>query len=248
LITTTCTGYLCPGLSSYIIEEATLRTDIHHADLAGMGCGAAIPAIQQAVNFVKANPGKRAAVVCTEICSAAMYADDEADLVISNGLFADGSAAIVLSGAESDKSMGTFVDFASFVEPSWRESIRFRTEKGYLRNVLAKEVPERAAGALDHLTHTLLTRNNISKADVRHWLLHSGGEKILQSIADKSELRNGQLDSSRAVLRDYGNMSSPTVLYVLENRLKNKRPASGEWGLMASFGAGFSAHAALMRF
>jgi len=248
LITTTCTGYLCPGLSSYIIEACHLKADIQHADLAGMGCGAAIPAIQQAVNFVQTHPNTRAAVVCTEICSAAMFADDAADLVISNGIFADGSAALIISSVPPNKSLGTFVDSTSMVEPQWRESIRFRTEKGYLRNVLSKEVPARAAEALENLATKLLSRNKLARHDVHHWLLHSGGEKILESIAEKSALKNGELEASRAVLKNYGNMSSPTVLYVLEHRLKNKPPAHGDWALLASFGAGFSAHAALLQF
>ncbi len=248
LATTTCTGYLCPGLSSYIIERCGLNDNIHYADLAGMGCGAAIPALEQAANYVSAHPNTRAAVVCTEICSAAMFAGDEADLVISNGIFADGSATVILSSVESDKTIGSIMDFGSVVKPAARENIRFKTENGYLRNVLSKDVPAIAANELETLVNKLLAKNNLAKDDVKHWLLHSGGEKILESIALASNLRNGQLDSSRAVLRERGNMSSPTVLYVLEHRIASKPPKPGEWGVMASFGAGFSAHAALVRF
>lgn len=247
LVTATCTGYLCPGLSSYIIEKLDLKPTVHHADLAGMGCGAAIPALKSALNFVRAHPGARAAVVCTEICSAAMYADDAPDLVISNGIFADGSAAAIVSSADSDPAALTVIDVKSLIQPAWRESLRFRTKNGYLRNVLSKEVPMQAAAAVSNITQTLLAENNLNKNDVRHWLVHSGGEKILGAIAEEINL-NGELDPSRTILREHGNMSSPTVLYVLEHVLKTKKPKSGEWGVLASFGAGFSAHAALLKF
>jgi alkylresorcinol/alkylpyrone synthase len=248
LFTTTCTGYLCPGLSSYIIEACHLNPNVQYADLTGMGCAAAVPALHHAANFVRANPGTRAAVVSTEICSAAMFTGDEPDLIVSNGIFADGSATMILSSVESDLALGTLVDFASVVQPAHRDEIRFTSKNGYLRNVLSKNVPEMTATALEKLTSRLLKKNNVSKADVAHWLLHSGGEKILKSIATASGLHNGQLDSSRAILRERGNMSSPTVFYVLEHRLKTSPPKKGEWGIIASFGAGFSTHAALVRF
>jgi predicted naringenin-chalcone synthase len=100
LAATTCTGYLCPGLTSYVMERAGLRADVRRVDLVGMGCGAALPALEQACHFLAAHPDGTAAVVSTEICSAAIFLGDAPDLVVSNAIFGDGSAAAILRRAD----------------------------------------------------------------------------------------------------------------------------------------------------
>lgn len=253
LAVTTCTGYLCPGLSAYVIEAAGLRPDVRGADLVGMGCGAAIPALERAHDFLQAHPGATAAVVCTEICSAAMFSDDAADLVISNAIFADGSAAAVLrgrpAGGDGDGAAAPRLrGFASLVVPEWRDSLRFRTDGGHLRNVLAREVPDQVGQALRRLVPPLLESRGLSPDRIGHWILHAGGEKILAAVQDALDLPPAALDASRQVLKRCGNMSSPTVLFVLQERLSARPPRPGEWGVLASFGAGFSAYAALLEF
>ena len=146
LAVTSCTGYVCPGIAAQLVGAAKLRLDVQYVDLVGMGCGAALPALQAADNFCQSHPRQIAAVVSTEICSAAMYSDDAADLVISNALFGDGSAAALLRAGPGPGPALTH--FSSLVVPEWRDGLRFRTENGRLRNVLVKEVPERAAQAL----------------------------------------------------------------------------------------------------
>ncbi len=269
LAVTTCTGYICPGISSHLAERTGLRPDLRAVDIVGMGCGAAIPALEQAHNFLSAHhggtaaapsdkPGRplAAAVVSVEICSAAMYSDDAADLVISNALFGDGAAAVVLQadGKES-RDPGNhraprpaLRGFASLTLPAWRESLRFKTQDGYLRNVLGKDVPRQAAEALEKLSFDILTRHGLAKEDVGHWIFHAGGEKILDEIETRLTLPTEALQSSRAVLRDFGNLSSPTVLFVLAEEMRRKPPSQRRWGMIASFGAGFSAHAALIEF
>jgi alkylresorcinol/alkylpyrone synthase len=247
---TTCTGSLCPGLSAYVVEAAGLRTDVHAADLAGMGCGAALPALREAWHFTRANPGALAAVVSTELSSCAMFSDDAADLVVSNALFADGSAAAVVgSGRGAPASAAPRLkDFASLLVPEWRDDLRFRTDGGRLRNVLSKDVPRQAGEALQKVTARLLAEHGLARRDVSHWVLHAGGEKVLDAAAAALELAPARLDASRRVLRDCGNMSSPTVLFVLKDLLAAESPRAGELGIMASFGAGFSAYAALLEF
>ncbi|MGQ0645525.1 MAG: type III polyketide synthase, partial [Elusimicrobiota bacterium] len=250
LAAATCTGYLCPGLSAYAAEAAGLRPDARLADLAGMGCGAALPALEQAYNFLQAHPDSSAAAVCTEICSAAVFSDDAADLVVSNALFADGSAAAVLKAAPPGEKGGGPVlrGFASLTVPAWRDTLRFRTEGGRLRNVLGREVPAQAAQALESVSADLLGRFGLARADVGRWILHPGGRKVLDAAQERLGLPPEALLSSRRVLERCGNMSSPSVLFVLKEEMESRPPRRGEWGLMASFGAGFSAHAALLEF
>jgi predicted naringenin-chalcone synthase len=253
---TTCTGYICPGISAHLVERCGLRSDMRAVDIVGMGCGAAIPALEQAHNFLRANPGATAAVVSTEICSAAMYSDDAPDLVISNALFSDGSAAVILRpGGHDSSGPGTnrknfphILGFESLTIPEWRDTLRFRTERGYLRNVLGKEVPEQAAQSMERLTKQLLEKHDMKSSNLQHWIFHAGGEKILDAIENRLELSPDKLAASRNVLRDHGNMSSPTVLFALKEQLALHPPEPGERALMASFGAGFSVHGMIMEF
>jgi alkylresorcinol/alkylpyrone synthase len=244
LAAATCTGYLCPGIASYAAEAVGLRSDILYMDMAGMGCAAALPALQAARGHLAAHPGDTAAVICVEIGSAAFYSDDDMGLVVSNAIFADGAAAAVL---KDDGPGPRILDAASFHAPQWREEIRFRTDNGRLRNVLLPTVPARSAEAMERLGERLLSPRGLKSGDIPHWALHPGGAKVLDAIAEKLPLSAEKLDPARGVLRQFGNMSSPSCLFVLKEVLKTP-PRPGDLGVLAAFGAGFSAHAALLEF
>ena len=248
LFTATCTGSLCPGLGAHLVERTRLNPGISVLDSAGMGCGAAMPLLEQAAAFVAAHPGRTAAIVCAEVCSAAFYLGDEPDLIVSNAIFADGAAAAILSAARSAGAgppLGRVRRFDRVWMPERREGIRFRTEDGRLRNVLDAAVPSWAAEALGRLLDNLIAPED--RGAVR-WALHPGGEKVLRAADLRLDLPPRALDASRTVLRSYGNMSSPSVLFVLEESLRVRPPAPGERVFLSSFGAGFSAHAALLEF
>lgn len=246
LAVTTCTGYVCPGIAAQLVGAAKLRPDVQYTDLVGMGCGAALPALQAADNFCQSHPGQIAAVVSTEICSAAMYSDDTADLVISNALFGDGSATALLRSGPGPGP--TLTHFSSLIVPEWRDGLRFRTENGRLRNVLGKEVPERAARATRQLLKRLLRASGLRRTDITRWVLHAGGAKILEAQERSLELNPNDLEASRSVLRKYGNVSSPAVLFAFKESFASRPPRRGERVFMASFGAGFSAHSVLLDF
>ncbi|MBK8574998.1 MAG: type III polyketide synthase [Elusimicrobia bacterium] len=246
LAVTTCTGYVCPGLAAQVVAAAHLPSNVQYADLVGMGCGAALPALQAADNFCRSHPGQLAAVVSTEICSAALYSDDAPDLVISNAIFADGSAAALLRAGPG--SGPALTHFSSLVVPEWRDGLRFRTENGRLRNVLVKEVPGRAAQATARLLKVLLDQSGWRRSDISRWVLHAGGAKVLEALERGLALDPGDLAASHAVLRKFGNLSSPTVLFALKESLARRPPRPGERAFMASFGAGFSAHALFLEF
>lgn len=247
LVTTTCTGYICPGLSSFVIEQGHLRKNISTADLTGMGCGAAIPALHQAHNFVQSHPGTTAAVISTEICSAAMFSNDAPDIVISNTLFADGASCVLINSG-GDSPGPRVKDFSSVVIPEWRENLRFVVDSGYLKNVLGKNVPAQSAAAALRVVSDLLKKNELSVADISHWVVHPGGEKIIESIETSLKLNPAQLWASREILKNYGNMSSASVLFVLQKISEKKSPEPGDKAVLISFGAGFSAYAALLEY
>lgn len=244
LAVSTCTGYLCPGISSRLLEACGLRSDVRCLDVVGMGCGSAIPALEAAHNFAAANPGARAAALSTEICSAAIFWEDEPDLIVSNSIFGDGSAAVILSGSGSPGT-ASIRRFGSLTQPEWRETLRFRTQGGRLRNVLHKDVPSIAAACLKSLIGKTLREAEKNPGQVDHWLFHSGGTKVLDAVALSLGLPDEKMRISRGVLRNHGNLSSPTVLYALKELLDSK-PKSGQTVLLSSFGAGFTAHVCLL--
>ncbi len=253
LAVTTCTGYLCPGISSHVLERAGLRPDVRCADLMGMGCGAAVPALERACDFLAAHPDGTAAVVSTEICSAAIFFGDAPELIVSNSIFGDGSAAAILRRADRIPAAPAspcprFVGFRSLTLPAWREALRFKTEGGHLRNVLSRDVPQRAGEACRRLVDELLGKHGLTADAVGHWVMHAGGRLVLDAVEQALELPADALGAARAVLRTAGNLSSPTVLFVLDEEHRRNPPRPGDLGIMCAFGAGFAAHAALIEY
>ena len=231
LFVCTCTGYLCPGPSSHIAESLGLRPDAYLCDLIGLGCGAAIPTLRAAHGYLAANPSHTVAVVAVEVSSAAFYINDEPGVLISLCLFGDGAAAAILTGKNNYDDCRSFHGFDTHHVPADREKIRFVNSAGKLKNQLHRSVPELAAKAVSKLYARLE-----SKPD--QIIAHSGGRDVIESI--ESALPSFQLTETREVLRRHGNMSSPSVLFALEERMQTSPQNESLW--LTAFGAGFAAH------
>jgi predicted naringenin-chalcone synthase len=233
LLVCTCTGYLCPGISSYVAEQLGLRPNAILQDFVGLGCGAAIPTLRAASHVLAAHPSAVVACVAVEICSAAFYLDDDPGVLISACLFGDGAAATIWRGTPGTQPIRAF-DFNTAHFPESRDKIRFEQRGGKLRNLLHRSVPELAADAVGHLWRARGSR------PVSRVVAHTGGRDVLAAIAPVVAPHN--LDASARVLKECGNMSSPSVLFALEETLKEGPPnGSGDFWLV-SFGAGFSIH------
>ncbi len=231
----TCTGYLCPGVTSHVAEILGLRRDAVLHDVVGLGCGAAIPSLRAASEFLTANPGATAAVVAVEICSAAFYVDDDPGVLISLCLFGDGACATLWRGKKEDAATGWRASgFRSLHQPEYRERIRFVNAGGRLRNQLHRSVPDLAAGAVKQLYDAEMAGG--MKANTRV-IAHSGGRDVLEAL--RAILPGHPLEETEAVLRDCGNMSSPSVLIALHRALTSG-VTDPLW--LTAFGAGFSAH------
>lgn len=227
----TCTGYLCPGVTSHVAEKLGLRPDAYLADLAGLGCGAAIPTLRAAQGFLAANPDAIIAVVAVEVCSAAFYIDDDPGVLISLCLFSDGASASIWSG-KSQPGDWSAHSFTTHHVPAEREKIRFVNESGRLKNQLDRCVPGLAAEAVSSL-FSKRTR------DPDQVLAHSGGRDVIDALENVLPF---SLHETREVLDQFGNMSSPSVLFALEKRLASHGSSDSHLWLTA-FGAGFAAHA-----
>ena len=238
LLICTCTGYLCPGLTSYVAERLGLRTNAILHDIAGLGCGAAIPTMRTADALLRANPHATIATVAVEICSAAFYLDDDPGVLISACIFGDGAAAMIWKSTPGPTGLRCH-SFSTHHEPQHRDKIRFEQRQGKLRNLLDAAVPSLAASAVTKLLEHERSREGEKK--IGRVLAHPGGRDVVMAL--ERALPEFSFEASRSVLRDRGNMSSPSVLFVLEEALRNGKPdTAGDWWLV-SFGAGFSAHA-----
>lgn len=233
LLVCTCTGYLCPGVTSYVAEQLGLRTDAFLQDLVGLGCGAAIPMLRAASHITATHPDAVVACVAVEICSAAFYLDDDPGVIISACLFSDGAAATLWRGTPGASGLRAFA-FDTVHLPAERDKLRFEQRDGKLRNLLHRSVPELAAGAVAKLWEKRGDR------PVARVVTHTGGRDVLEAMAPV--VAPYSLAASTRVLRDYGNMSSPSVLVAFEETLKeNISHHEGDYWLV-SFGAGFAAH------
>ena len=239
LLICTCTGYLCPGVTSYVAEHLGLRPNVWLQDLVGLGCGAAIPLLRAGQAVLASHPDAVVVCIAVEICSAAFYLDDDPGVLVSACLFGDGAAATIWRSAPGPTGLWCD-DFNTLHQPGYRDFIRFETRNGKLRNLLRPEVPELAAKAVRHLVDEACASGGTRP--ISRLITHTGGRDVLDAI--EKELPAYLLEASRRVLRDYGNMSSPSVLFAFEEALKHhSAPDKSDDWLLVSFGAGFSAHA-----
>ncbi len=244
LLISTCTGYLCPGLTSYVGESLGLRAAVLALDLVGQGCGAALPNLRTAEALLLSGRARQVLSICVEVCSAAFYLDNDPGVLISACLFADGAGAAVLASEPKRKRRIEWKLGESLVDPANRNALRLEQKRGMLRNVLAPEVPQLAAAQADRVLSKVLDRGKLQRAELKGWVVHPGGREVLTALREKIGLSEFDLRWSAGVLQRYGNLSSPSVFFALEAALADSGPG-GYW-LMASFGAGFSCHGALL--
>jgi alkylresorcinol/alkylpyrone synthase len=233
LLICTCTGYLCPGLSSYVAEELGIRPNAVLHDVVGLGCGAAIPTLRAASHLLSAHPGATVACVAVEVCSAAFYLDDDPGVIISACLFSDGAAATIWRGEAGPSGLRAF-DFTSLHLPQERDKLRFEQRNGKLRNLLDRSVPEVAASAVRRLWA------DRGERPVSRVVAHPGGRDVINAV--EPVVAPHSLQASARSLRENGNMSSASVLFALEETLKEAVPGDAGDFWLVSFGAGFSAH------
>lgn len=230
LFVCTCTGYLCPGLSSYIAENLGMHRHAYLQDIVGQGCGAAIPTLHSAYAYLSAYPDAKVAVVAVEVCSAAYLVEDDPAVLISACLFGDGASASIWSN-ETIENGYVASGFQTLHLPQYREDLRFINAKGKLKNKLAPTVPQQAANAVAKLY-------NNQKGSTGRIIAHPGGRDVIDAL--KTKLAYLDVKSAEAVLKKYGNMSSPSVLFVLEEALNSNPNPDKLW--LTSFGAGFTCH------
>lgn len=247
IISVSCTGIMIPSIDAYLINRMGFSQDVVRLPVTEMGCAAGVSGIIYANNFLRANPGKRAAVIAVESPMVTFQHTDFSMVnVVSAAIFGDGAGAVILSSDPSDGSEGPkILDQAMYHFYDAENMMGFRLRNSGLQMVLDKTVPETIARHFPAIIHPFLERNGLTIQDIDHLIFHPGGKKIVRTVEDLFGGLGKNIEDTKEVLRLYGNMSSVTVLYVLE-RFMERRPSKGEKGLMLSFGPGFSAQRVLL--
>ena len=246
IITVSCTGIMIPSVDAYLINSLQMRQDIVRLPVTEMGCVAGVSGIIYAKNFLKANPNKRAAVISVEAPTATFQHEDFSMAnIVSAAIFGDGAASVILSSYEQDKGPNV-IDEAMYHFYDSIDVMGFKLVNTGLEMILDKKVPETISSHFPMIVHPFLERNNLTIEDIDHLIFHPGGKKIVNTVEALFKSLGKNIDDTKEVLKLYGNMSSATVLYVLERFMDGDRQ-QGEKGLMLSFGPGFSAQRILLQ-
>ena len=245
IITVSCTGIMIPSLDAYIVNELGLRTDVIRLPVTEMGCAAGVSGLIYASNFLKANPGKRAAVIAVESPTATFQHEDYSMAnMVSAAIFGDGAACVLLS-SDTATSGPRILGEEMYHFKDATHLMGFDLTNTGLKMILDPSVPETIAEHFPQIIYPFLEKLGSSIEQVEHLIFHPGGRKIVQTVEKLFGQLGKSIEDTRETLRLYGNMSSATVLYVLE-RFLNKEIHPGEQGLILSFGPGFSAQRVLL--
>jgi alkylresorcinol/alkylpyrone synthase len=241
------TGISSPSIDALLINQMGLCRSIRRVPIFGLGCVAGAAAISRAADYVRGYPDQIAVVLSVELCSLTLQREDVSMAnLISAGLFGDGAAAVIVAGSECGLSGPRILATRSVFYPDTEEMMGWDvSEKGF-RIVLSREIPDLVRANLAHDLDDFLAERGLTRADIGTWVLHTGGPKILEATADALGLKNGELDVSWECLRRTGNLSSASVLVVLEEVMKNRRPGPGTLGLLAAMGPGFCSEFVLL--
>ncbi|MEL6390571.1 MAG: 3-oxoacyl-[acyl-carrier-protein] synthase III C-terminal domain-containing protein [Bacteroidota bacterium] len=245
LITVSCTGIMIPSLDAYLINALSMRQDVYRLPVTEMGCVAGVSAIIYAHQFLSAHPGKKAAIVAYESPTSTYQLEDYSMTnIVSAAIFGDGAACTLMS-SEPDSQGPKVVGGDMYHFYNATRMMGFDLTDNGLQMVLDQTVPDQISNHFSDIVHPFLEKYNSSIEQVDHLIFHPGGKKIVQTVEQLFGHLGKNINHTKEVLRQYGNMSSATVLYVLAKFLADQ-PTSGEQGLMLSFGPGFTAQRVLL--
>ena len=243
LITVSCTGMSAPGLDLEIMEAMNLPQDIFRTSVNFMGCYAAVHALRIADAICKNEINANVVIVCTELCTLHFQKEKTIDNITSTLLFADGCAAVLVQHDDSNEKGLIIKSFFSNVAFNGKKDMAWKlSSKGFLMT-LTGYVPELVKEDFDKLVSKALDKAGVRKEEIHHWCMHPGGKKILEAISQSLQLKNDELKYSYEVLNDYGNMSSPTILFVLKkilDELNEGKKLNNQNIFGAAFGPGLT--------
>jgi alkylresorcinol/alkylpyrone synthase len=253
------TGIASPSLDARLINRMKLRPDIKRTPIFGIGCAGGAIGLTRAADYAVAYPDHTAAILCVEICSLTMQPEDFSTAnLIASGLFGDGAAAVIVRGSrtahrssngpsQSSRPGPQILGTASMFYPDTEEIMGWDISETGFKIVLSPQLPELIKGRLAGDIDGFLGKYQLRRADIGNWVIHTGGPKVLDSIQGTLELKDSDLDRSWECLRQFGNLSSASVLLVLEEVLMNDTPSLGTYGVLMAMGPGFCLEMILLK-
>jgi predicted naringenin-chalcone synthase len=249
----TSTGFLTPGLTALLIRELGIDPSCHRVDIVGMGCNAGLNALNATAGWAKANPGRVAVMVCAEACSAAYVMDSTMRTAVVNSLFGDGAAAIALmapaGGGQPALGGPRILSFASHIITDAFDAMRYDwdDEQHKFSFFLDPEIPYVVGAHAELVVDRLLSEAGLRRGAVKHWLVHSGGKKVIDAVRVNLGLTRHDVRHTTGVLRDYGNLSSGSFLFSYQRLLRERVVAPGDYGVLMTMGPGSTIETVLVQ-
>ncbi|RSM99084.1 type III polyketide synthase [Nonomuraea sp. WAC 01424] len=245
----TSTGFLTPGLSALIIRELGIDPHCSRSDIVGMGCNAGLNALNLVAGWSAAHPGELGVVLCAEACSAAYALDGTMRTAVVNSLFGDGAAALAVVSGDGDVPGPRVLKFASYVITDAIEAMRYDWDRDQERFsfFLDPQIPYVVGAHAEIVVDRLLSGTGLRRSDIGHWLVHSGGKKVIDAVVVNLGLSRHDVRHTTGVLRDYGNLSSGSFLFSYERLAEEGVARSGDHGVLMTMGPGSTIEMALIR-
>lgn len=253
----TTTGFLSPGISAYMIRELGIDPSTSRLDVVGMGCNAGLNALNAVDAWARAYPGELAVMVCAEACSAAYVFDGTMRTSVVNSLFGDGAAAVALVCGEQDTFAARsaagrgprLLKFASHLVTDAIDAMRYDWDSSQARFsfYLDPDIPYVIGANAERVVGRLLAGTGLRRSDIAHWLVHSGGKKVIDAVGVNLGLTRYDLRNTTSVLRDYGNLSSGSFLFSYRRLLEERVTQPGDYGVLMTMGPGSTLETALVR-
>ena len=248
LIFVTVTGVATPSIDARLMNRLNMPSRVKRMPIFGLGCVAGTAGVARAADYVRAYPDQVAVLLSVELCSLTLQRHDlSIPNLIASGLFGDGAAAAVVVGAERQSNGPRIVDSRSVFYPDSEEVMGWEISESGFKIVLSADVPEVVGRYLRRDVDGFLGEHGLSRSDIRSWVSHPGGPKVLTAMQEALELPDGALDVTWNSLRTLGNLSSTSVLMVLEDTMNDHRPEPGSLGMMLAMGPGFCSELVLLR-
>jgi len=246
IISVSCTGFMIPSVDAYLVSEMGFRSNVRRLPITELGCAAGAVGLTRAWEYLRAHPSGTALLIAVELPTLTFQRGDVSQAnLISAALFGDGAAAAVITGRPG--SGPAIVDSQSYLFPSSIEAMGFELKDTGFHIVLSKEVPQLIREKIGALLDCMLLRHGLTREQIRAFILHPGGQKLLSYMQEELGLCACQVQPSWDILRDYGNLSSASVLFVLHEWIARGAAETGDRGLLAAFGPGFSAEMLLLQ-
>jgi predicted naringenin-chalcone synthase len=249
MVVVTTTGMLCPSLSALLSAHLGMRRDVQRIDIVGMGCNAGVNGLFTAARFARANPETNVLLLSSEICSAGYVFDMTVRTAVVNSLFGDACSAVLL---RADDGMGwrdgpRLLDFESYIVHEAARDMRFDFENGLWSFYLNRDIPYKIGATIEKPVDALLSRHGLKRRDIDHWLVHSGGKKVIDSVKYNLKLTDWDVRHTRSVLRNYGNISSSAVLFSYQELVREVVTREGDLGVVIAMGPGVSLETGLLQ-